>query len=243
MPIDGRKLTGALEAVVSQEKPESVSLAASVAAELVGAQEFGLLTIELHHEADIVSVRNVVIHAGALGSEIMNRQVHQRARWWERNLSDTTRTMVPRLLQSDPDFASDAFRFAGEPLINPKLSALCIFEKTAPGLMNAAIAADMSHVPSVLEQLVFQSLAGLLLGSQRSAMSDTSRFSLSAREKECLEWIARGKTSFEIAQITNLSMHTVNHYLANSLTKLNASNRVHAVVKAVALGVISLDDI
>lgn len=62
---------------------------------------------------------------------------------------------------------------------------------------------------------------------------------LSEREIQCLNWTAAGKTSSEIADILGLSEHTVNHYLNHVAKKLDAVNRVQAVVKAMRLGLIS----
>ncbi|PHP64609.1 hypothetical protein CSC94_23465 [Zhengella mangrovi] len=61
---------------------------------------------------------------------------------------------------------------------------------------------------------------------------------LTKREIECLSWIAAGKTSYETAQILNLSEHTINHYLLAICNKLGAANRIHAVTKAFRLGII-----
>lgn len=59
---------------------------------------------------------------------------------------------------------------------------------------------------------------------------------LSQRESECLTWTASGKTSAEIAIILKLSEHTVNHYLTAACQKLGATNRAHAVYKAMRAG-------
>ena len=64
------------------------------------------------------------------------------------------------------------------------------------------------------------------------------REALNARETECLRWAAAGKTSSEIAQITSLSEHTVNHYLAICCRKLDSVNRIQASVTAVRRGII-----
>ncbi len=61
---------------------------------------------------------------------------------------------------------------------------------------------------------------------------------LTVRERECLKWIAGGKTSVEVAAIMDLSEHTVTHYLTNAANKLNASNRVHAVAIAMRLNLL-----
>ncbi|MGD9913176.1 MAG: LuxR C-terminal-related transcriptional regulator [Rhizobiaceae bacterium] len=61
---------------------------------------------------------------------------------------------------------------------------------------------------------------------------------ISKRELECLKLTANGMTSEEIAQALGLSVHTANQYLSNSAQKLNAVNRMHAVAKALRLGLI-----
>jgi DNA-binding CsgD family transcriptional regulator len=60
--------------------------------------------------------------------------------------------------------------------------------------------------------------------------------SISKRELECLKLTAKGLTSEEIAASLKLSIHTANQYLASSTQKLNATNRTHAVAKAMKLG-------
>lgn len=55
---------------------------------------------------------------------------------------------------------------------------------------------------------------------------------LSPRERECLQWIAEGKTYWECAMILGLSEHTVRCYLESARHKLGAANNTHAVNKA-----------
>ena len=61
---------------------------------------------------------------------------------------------------------------------------------------------------------------------------------ISRRELECLVLTANGQTSEEIAARLGLSVHTANQYLTNSTHKLNAVNRMHAVAKAMRMGLI-----
>lgn len=63
---------------------------------------------------------------------------------------------------------------------------------------------------------------------------------LSARERECLQWIARGKSSWDIGVILKISENTVNFHVKNSLNKLDSNTRTLAVVKAIRYGLISL---
>ncbi len=62
---------------------------------------------------------------------------------------------------------------------------------------------------------------------------------LSDRERDCLSWTAAGKTAAEIATILELSNHTVTHYLTSACKKLDATNRVQAVAKAIRLGILA----
>ena len=55
---------------------------------------------------------------------------------------------------------------------------------------------------------------------------------LSPRERECLLWVAEGKTNWECAAILGLTERTVRFYLESARHKLGAANTTHAVNKA-----------
>ena len=61
---------------------------------------------------------------------------------------------------------------------------------------------------------------------------------LSIREREVLEWMKEGKTSWEISQILRISERTVNFHVHNILSKLQASTRGHAIALAMQQGLI-----
>jgi DNA-binding CsgD family transcriptional regulator len=63
---------------------------------------------------------------------------------------------------------------------------------------------------------------------------------LSRREKDCLLWTARGKSSWDIGIILNISENTVNYHLKNAMRKLGTANRTFAVVKAIRFNLIEL---
>ncbi len=63
-----------------------------------------------------------------------------------------------------------------------------------------------------------------------------SRAQLTHREIEVLRWTAEGKTSYEISCILSTSERTINFHIANSIQKLNASNKISATIKAALLG-------
>jgi len=62
---------------------------------------------------------------------------------------------------------------------------------------------------------------------------------LTPREIECLRWAADGKTSWEIAQILEISQHTADWYLTSAARKLKVVNRIQAVAEAFRRGIIS----
>ena len=61
---------------------------------------------------------------------------------------------------------------------------------------------------------------------------------LNDREVEALTWVARGKTSAEIAQILGLSKRTIDFHIDNARSKLGAATRTEAVIKAADGGLI-----
>jgi LuxR family transcriptional regulator, quorum-sensing system regulator BjaR1 len=61
-----------------------------------------------------------------------------------------------------------------------------------------------------------------LAGEPRSAC-------LTAREREVLTWVARGKTDWEIGEILNIAQTTSTSHMQNVCRKLGATNRAHAV--------------
>lgn len=56
---------------------------------------------------------------------------------------------------------------------------------------------------------------------------------LTERERECVVWTAKGKTSWEISQILNIAERTVIFHLNNSRRKVGASNKYQLVVECV----------
>ncbi|TBW36276.1 LuxR family transcriptional regulator [Siculibacillus lacustris] len=61
---------------------------------------------------------------------------------------------------------------------------------------------------------------------------------LSPRERECLQWTAAGKTSWEISAILGLSQSTTDGYIASATRKLGAVNRTQAVAEGIRRGLI-----
>ncbi|VAW88712.1 hypothetical protein MNBD_GAMMA17-787 [hydrothermal vent metagenome] len=62
---------------------------------------------------------------------------------------------------------------------------------------------------------------------------------ISLRERECLLWVAEGKTTWEIAQILQIANRTVVFHLESILSKLGVKNRQQAVAHGMMMSYIS----
>jgi DNA-binding CsgD family transcriptional regulator len=67
--------------------------------------------------------------------------------------------------------------------------------------------------------------------------------SLSSRQVECLRRIAAGESSAEIAATLGISSRTVDHYVGSACAKLGARSRAQAVVTAIRLDIIPIEDV
>src|SRR5216684_4901464 len=85
----------------------------------------------------------------------------------------------------------------------------------------------------VLATIITARLAGVARNELWSRQVD-----LNDREVEALTWVARGKTSAEIAQILGLSKRTIDFHIDNARAKLGAATRTEAVIKAADGGLI-----
>ncbi len=67
---------------------------------------------------------------------------------------------------------------------------------------------------------------------------EKSELRLTEREIQVLTWVARGKSSADIATILEISERTVNFHLDNAMRKAGVATRVQAAVKCAMLGLI-----
>lgn len=77
-----------------------------------------------------------------------------------------------------------------------------------------------------------------LLSLTAQTPAGSADINLTARELECLKWAAEGMTTEQIADRVMISSATVNYHFNKIVAKLDASNRHHAAIKAVRLGLI-----
>lgn len=100
-----------------------------------------------------------------------------------------------------------------------------------------SFAGEHIEVPQAKRGML-QLVATFALGRALTIDELPSTVRLSARQAEVLRWSAEGKTEWEIGEILCVSEHAAHEALRQVRMKLEASNRVHAVAKAIRLGLI-----
>jgi LuxR family transcriptional regulator, quorum-sensing system regulator CviR len=68
-----------------------------------------------------------------------------------------------------------------------------------------------------------------------------SNIMLLPREKEVLNWMKQGKSTWDISLILGISDNTIKFHIKNIFKKLDVVNRIQAVATAVREGLIDLD--
>lgn len=69
-------------------------------------------------------------------------------------------------------------------------------------------------------------------------MDEPNKTTLSSREIEVLDWIKRGKSSWDISVILGCSKRVVDFHVANIKVKLDVVSRAQAVAVALKMGLI-----
>ncbi|MEW6187199.1 MAG: helix-turn-helix transcriptional regulator [Thermodesulfobacteriota bacterium] len=73
-----------------------------------------------------------------------------------------------------------------------------------------------------------------------SSKDDPPKVHITRREREVLQWLQQGKSSWEISAILGLSERTVNFHVYNLMEKVGAVNRPQMVTMALRQGLIDL---
>jgi DNA-binding NarL/FixJ family response regulator len=127
--------------------------------------------------------------------------------------------LLERLIALAPRFAKMPFVF---------LTALTDRDNELKGRQ---LGADDYVTKPIDFELLATIIAARLSGVARSGLWPKT-IGLNDREIEVLTWVARGKTSAEIAQILGLTKRTVDFHTDNARAKLGAATRTEAAIKA-----------
>lgn len=116
--------------------------------------------------------------------------------------------------------------------------SFALFSAVADGTARErAVAMERSRDALTILALHVHERARTLLDLIVRQVSDTQA-NLTARERECLQWLAAGKTGPQIATILNITDATANQHIQSCVRKLNATTRTHAAVKAIVMGLV-----
>lgn len=106
------------------------------------------------------------------------------------------------------------------------------------GLVVLSPAVLASFRPAIPEPL--HGLQGSFLLGQALIDEPYPVESLTAREREVLQWIAQGLANKQVAAVLKISEHTVKFHISSIYTKLGVTNRAEAVRRGIQLGLILL---
>ncbi len=104
--------------------------------------------------------------------------------------------------------------------------------------VRAAAAGDALLAPSVTRRLI----EAFARRPPETSPSPSQLASLTARERDVLLLLARGRSNAEIAEVLFVSEATVKTHVGNLLAKLNLRDRVQAVILAYETGIVSPGD-
>jgi len=176
--------------------------------------------------------------------------------WWERYFSSGYLFVDPAIQRVTSDIS---------PFLWSELDPLCRNNPMATRVMNEAgdfrlkkgftvplvtlegdvagfsIAGDKIELPPYARGMLTL-LATYALGRTlqlRVNGDDAERIGITNREREVLQWVAVGKTEWEISEILDISEHTVDKFLRNARRKLCATNSTQAIAEALRLNIIS----
>ena len=108
-------------------------------------------------------------------------------------------------------------------------------------LSRVHVTPDVVNLVRLMGEYLHSHTASIVVQNSLMPKSKRRKSLLSPREAETLGWVARGKSSWEISVILSLSEKSVEFYLDSVRLKLGATNRTHAVVRAMIMGLISLE--
>lgn len=94
--------------------------------------------------------------------------------------------------------------------------------------------------------LAAQAMAGHFFESAANAIGTRTIYRehvrLTARERQCIIWVGRGKTEEEIAMLLRLSASTVHSYISNAKRRFGVNSSHQVILRAIATGQISLSE-
>lgn len=120
---------------------------------------------------------------------------------------------------------TDAFQ------IDANRSTVFVIPFHLPGNVFCGVAVSPQHAEILSKSENYLRLFNLLSAGLKQIRQLEQDFKLSEREKQCICWLAEGKTTWEIATILNISERTANFHVNNILQKTQSNNRNQALTR------------
>ncbi len=159
-----------------------------------------------------------------------------RALLWE---NENGRISLPsaQLTSSETEMMHLAYAKGVRTGVNVPITVAGVPAKVIVSFFSGRSASELGELEDSLA-ILFYLAHSLYDGLARHLESEhrTGSPRLTPRERECLLWVARGKTATEMAVIMGLSVATVRDHIKSMRGKLGASTRAEAIARAAALG-------
>lgn len=120
-------------------------------------------------------------------------------------------------------------------------SGLCVSSGPPDAQISILVAATEETLPNQGPELTrAKADLALIVAYAYSAVEQLlpANLQLRPREVQCLEWVLKGKTSWETAKVLGISERTVNQHLARAMTQLGVNKKQMAAIRAVQLGLL-----
>jgi DNA-binding NarL/FixJ family response regulator len=189
-------------------------------------------------ERRLRAVIELIVAAAMIGTK------RPRGEIFETTVIAKARRQLPRILPIDPrdhvvkhtaNINYPARHPAGTPRPAPKTRAHRAFLTALTDHDDELKGRQLGADDYVTKPIDFDLLT-MIIEARLKAVARTGLWpktvALNEREAEVLTWVARGKTSAEIAQILGLTKPTVDFHTDNARGKLGAATRTEAAIKA-----------
>ncbi|MFT4194607.1 helix-turn-helix transcriptional regulator [Ottowia sp.] len=139
-----------------------------------------------------------------------------------------------QMMREAHDFGLRAGIYAPVHSMDGRFSLTCVSLRDVPQAEALDLVRHAAPLLPALAAHAHEAALRLLPGGQQPEAA------LTRRERECLQWAAAGKTSWEIGLVLNIAERTVNFHLGNAMAKLGCHSRQHAIAKALMQGLVRL---
>jgi DNA-binding CsgD family transcriptional regulator len=139
-----------------------------------------------------------------------------------------------QMMRETRDFGRQAGIYAPTHSMDGHFSVICVGLRHVPQAEAVDVLRHAAPLMPALAAHAHEALLRLLPGGPRP------KSLLTRRERECLQWAAAGKTSWEIGLVLHIAERTVNFHLNNAMAKLSCHSRQHAIATALMQGLIGL---